>query len=173
MTEAEQGLRDLLMRVSEICCALPELRACRYGRCVSVGHRCCVEDAMVEIEPAQTSTRRYGHMAIHPYPTDLERRWQLPDGRDVMIRPIRPEDATMERAFVDGLSPESRYYRFMYRMEKLSPRMLARFTQIDYDREMALIVVLDEHGGCAYACGCALRDQPRRAVLRICPHRGR
>jgi acetyltransferase len=48
----------------------------------------------------------------------LQRRWQLPDGRDVVIRPIRPEDATMERAFVDGLSSESRYNRFMYRMDK-------------------------------------------------------
>jgi acetyltransferase len=144
--EVEQGLLDLLMRVSEICCTLPELQRLQI-RPLRVGHgSVCVEDAMVEIEPAQTSTRRYGHMAIHPYPTDLERRWQLPDGRDVIIRPIRPEDADLELAFVDGLSPESRYYRFMYRMDKLSPRMLARFTQIDYDREMALIVVLDEHG---------------------------
>lgn len=49
----------------------------------------------------------------------------------------------MEQRFVDGLSSQSRYYRFMYRLDRLSTVMLARFTQIDYDREMALVGVLD------------------------------
>jgi len=142
----EKALVDLLMRISEICCVLPEVQRLRISPLRIVDGSVLVEDVRIEIAPPQTSTRRYGHMAIHPYPEDLQRRWQLPDGRDVMIRPIRPEDATMEQAFVDGLSPESRYNRFMYRMEKLTPKMLARFTQIDYDREMALTVVLDEHG---------------------------
>jgi acetyltransferase len=143
---AEASLLDLLMRVAEICCALPEVQRLQIRPLRVDGGTVCGEDAMIEIAPAQTSTRRYGHMAIHPYPSDLARRWQLPDGRDVRIRPILPEDATMEREFVESLSPESRYYRFMYRMDKLSPRMLARFTQIDYDREMALVVVLEENG---------------------------
>ena len=144
--DEEQALVDLLMRVSEICCVLPEVKRLLVRPLRILDGDVLVENVHIEIAPRQTSTRRYGHMAIHPYPEDMQRRWQLPDGRDVVIRPIRPEDATMERAFVDGLSPESRYNRFMYRMEKLTPKMLARFTQIDYDREMALIVVSDERG---------------------------
>ena len=84
-------------------------------------------------------------MAIHPYPWELVAEWQLADGSDIVVRPIRPEDANLEQAFVEGLSPESRYFRFMQSLEKLSPIMLARFTQIDYDREMALIAVVKEH----------------------------
>ncbi|MEE4279884.1 MAG: GNAT family N-acetyltransferase [Halieaceae bacterium] len=141
----EAALTRLLMRVSEICCALPEVRRLRISPLRIQAGQMLVEDVRLDIAPRQTSTRRYGHMAIHPYPEDLQRRWQLPDGRDVVIRPIRPEDAEMERAFVEGLSPESRYNRFMYRLQKLTPKMLARFTQIDYDREMALAVVLNEH----------------------------
>jgi acetyltransferase len=85
-------------------------------------------------------------MAIHPYPSAMAEHWQLADGSDLLVRPIRPEDAEMERAFVEGLSPESRYYRFMYRVDKLSPMMLARFTQIDYDRELALVAIAAPDG---------------------------
>ncbi len=47
----------------------------------------------------------------------------------------------MERAFVHGLSEKSRYFRFFYQLHELTPAMLARFTQVDYDREMALVAV--------------------------------
>ena len=102
-------------------------------------------DARIVVAPPETSTARYGHMAIHPYPTELETSWQLPDGTDICLRPIRPEDAEIEQDFVQNLSPESKYFRFMQSMEKLTPLMLARFTQIDYDREMALVGVINEH----------------------------
>jgi acetyltransferase len=60
------------------------------------------------------------------------------------IRPIRPDDADMLQAFVRGMSPESRYFRFVSAMSELPARMLARFTLIDYDREMALVAVTRE-----------------------------
>jgi acetyltransferase len=60
------------------------------------------------------------------------------------VRPIRPEDAAAEVAFVAGLSDESRYLRFMYHLHELTPQMLARFTQVDYDRELALIALAGE-----------------------------
>ena len=87
---------------------------------------------------------RFGHMAIHPYPTELTCKSQHADGREIIIRPIRPEDANIEQNFVTGLSSQSRYYRFMQSFEKLTSLMLARFTQIDYDREMALIAVIND-----------------------------
>ncbi len=142
--QEQQQLLDLLMRISEICCELPEVRRLLIRPVVLSADALQVHDVRIAIAPPETSTRRYGHMAIHPYPHTMSRRWQLPDGRDVMIRPIRPEDAAMEQAFVDSLSAESRYNRFMYRFDKLTPKMLARFTQIDYDREMALAVVLKD-----------------------------
>jgi acetyltransferase len=80
------------------------------------------------------------------YPAELSVSYQLADGTDVTIRPIRPEDAQIEREFVRGLSPESRYLRFMYGLRELTPAMLVRFTQIDYDLEMALIAVVSRGG---------------------------
>ena len=72
---------------------------------------------------------------------------RLPGGEWVKVRPIRPEDAAMEQAFVEGLSSETCRLRFQSSLRSLTPGMLARFTQIDYDREMALVAVLEEAGG--------------------------
>ncbi|MDP2752640.1 MAG: GNAT family N-acetyltransferase, partial [Rhodocyclaceae bacterium] len=80
-------------------------------------------------------------MAIHPYPAHLVTSWQLPNGIDVVIRPIRPEDAELTQNFVRNLSEETKYFRYMDAVRELSQAMLVRFTQIDYDREMALLAV--------------------------------
>jgi acetyltransferase len=85
-------------------------------------------------------------MAIHPYPVDLLTTW-APTGRPpITLRPIRPEDADIEQEFVKDLSGNSRYFRFMNSVRELTPAMLARFTQIDYDREMAFVAVSEEAG---------------------------
>ena len=64
------------------------------------------------------------------------------DGTRLTIRPVRPEDAVLEREFVNGLSDRSRYLRFMLSLKSITPQMVSRFTQIDYDREMALIALV-------------------------------
>jgi acetyltransferase len=105
-----------------------------------------VVDARIVVEPHNEAAPPYDHMAIHPYPRNMVQGLELADGTDVTIRPIRPEDAIIEREFVNGLSEQSRYLRFMYSLKEISPQLLSRFTQIDYDREMALIAVIDKDG---------------------------
>ena len=73
-------------------------------------------------------------------------RWTLHDGTRVVIRPIRPEDRQIEQDFVHNLSDESRYFRFFNAIRDLSESALTRFTQVDYDRNMALIAVIIENG---------------------------
>jgi acetyltransferase len=71
---------------------------------------------------------------------------QLPDGTDIIIRPIRPEDAEMEQEFVRNLSKESRYMRFMQALRERTPDMLVRLTQINYDREIAFLALTRQDG---------------------------
>jgi len=78
---------------------------------------------------------------VNSYPIDLVGEFVLQDGTKITIRPIRPEDALQEREFVDGLSPRSRYLRFLAALKSITPQMVSRFTRIDYDHEMALIAV--------------------------------
>jgi acetyltransferase len=88
--------------------------------------------------------KRLSTMAIRPYPEHLVSTWQAPDGTPVVIRPISPSDATLEREFVHALSAESKYMRFMSALNELTPAMLKSFTNVDYERDMALIAVLRE-----------------------------
>jgi acetyltransferase len=62
-------------------------------------------------------------------------------GLKILVRPIRPEDAHLFAELFKILSPTTIYHRFFIYMKSLSPEMLARMTQIDYDREMALVAI--------------------------------
>ncbi len=141
---AMAALESVLLRVSEMVCELPALTEMDINPLIVDEHGALAADARIVIALRQPSADRYAHMAIYPYPTHLISTWQLADGRNITIRPIRPEDAEIEQAFVRGLSEEARYFRFMFSVQELSQAMLLRFTQIDYSREMALIAVTFE-----------------------------
>ncbi len=138
-----EALCALLAGVSSMLCALPWLKEMDLNPVLAHPGGAVIADARAVIDPAQPPRAgpRYPHMAIHPYPAELEGEIRLRDGRTVRVRPIRPEDAGRETRFVDGLSERSRQRRFMGYLSHLTPRMLARFTQLDYDRELALVAL--------------------------------
>ena len=140
------ALREVLLRVSEMVCELPELAELDINPLIADEAGAIAVDARAVLRPVASRRDRYGHMAIHPYPAHLVTAWQPHEGPPVTLRPIRPEDAEMEQAFVQNLSAETRYFRFMDTLRELTPQMLVRFTQIDYDREMAFVAVVAEGG---------------------------
>jgi acetyltransferase len=79
-------------------------------------------------------------LAIKPYPKELEEEVALPDGRKLLLRPIQAEDEPQLSAGFDKLSPEEVRLRFFVPMKTLDHLMAARLSQINYDREMALIL---------------------------------
>jgi len=134
-------LIDVLLRVSNMACELPWLQEMDINPLIMDENGIIAVDARIRVDHTQPSTDPYHHLAIHPYPAHLATTMQLNDGTDIVIRPIRPEDAEIEQQFVRNLSPEARYFRFMNALQELSQEMLVRFTQIDYYNEMALIAV--------------------------------
>lgn len=140
------ALWKVMQRVSEMVCELPEIVEMDINPLVADEQGVVAVDARFIINYPPAAARRYDHMAIHPYPNDLVKKVQLADGADIVIRPIRPEDAEIEQAFVRNLSKESRYMRFMQALRELTPDMLVRLTQIDYDREMAFLALSRQDG---------------------------
>jgi len=137
---------EVLLRVSDMVSQLPEIIELDINPLLADEHGVMAVDARIRVKDLDMHQTPYQHMAIHPYPAELIQKVQTKTGLTVIIRPIRPEDAKMEVDFVDNLSERSRYLRFMGNLQKLSPAMLSRFTQIDYDREMAFVVTTeDEH----------------------------
>ena len=80
-----------------------------------------------------------------PYPAQLVEQTRLPDGTPVTIRPIRASDLLLEREFVVGLSPHTRYQRLLSG-RRLLPGELRRLTDIDYARELALVALAQQDG---------------------------
>ncbi len=138
------ALEQILLRISEMVCELPEIAGLDINPLMAGELGVVAVDARIELAELHPGLPRYAHMAIHPYPAHLARHVVLADGREIILRPIRPEDAEMEQAFVHELSEESRYLRFMRALDELTPEMLMRFTQIDYDREMAFVAIFTQ-----------------------------
>ena len=139
------ALVAVLLRLSEMACEMPEVADVQMVVLLTPTEPVEITEAHLTLTNAPLPKTRYGHMAVHPYPADLVKTVTLPNGTEVTLRPIRPEDAEMEQNFVRALSEDSRYYRFMDVLRELPKAMLARFTQLDYQREMA-IVAITGHG---------------------------
>ena len=144
------ALEQVLLRVSEMVCELPQLREMDINPFIVDEHGAVAVDARIVIDHASQSqanssgSNSYNHLAILPYPARYAQVWPLPGGGEYSLRPIRPDDAQMLQDLMQHLSPESRYFRFVSSITELPPTMLARFTLIDYDREMALVAVFKE-----------------------------
>jgi acetyltransferase len=93
--------------------------------------------ARVVVAPSQAAGPE--RLAIRPYPRELEECVSLKDGRKVLLRPIRPEDAPAHLEFIRTLSSEDLRLRFFGVVRTFEFSDMPKFTQIDYDREMAFI----------------------------------
>ncbi|MBV1915603.1 MAG: GNAT family N-acetyltransferase [Pseudomonadales bacterium] len=137
-----EPLVAVLVHLSEMIVDLPALDSLDLSLTLSEG-KVFVSDQMISINH-DAPVFNYRHLAIYPYPKHLLTQWQLRDGTTVNVRPIRPADAEIEQQFVRSLSDESRYMRFWSYMSELNRRMLAEFTKVDFNRQMALIVTVDQ-----------------------------
>ena len=145
----QAALTTLMLRFSTLACVCPEIAACDLNPVIAYAHGAVAVDARIVLRSRAEVARikklgRYAHLAVYPYPRELEEIVTLKDGVSLLIRPIQPEDADRERAFVARLSPETLYFRFMMPVRELPPAMIERFTQIDYGRELALVGITGE-----------------------------
>ena len=142
------ALEQVLLRVSEMVCELPQLREMDINPIIVDASGAVAVDARIVIDHAPQAlggrANPYGHLSILPYPARYEQVWPLRGGGEYTVRPIHPDDASMLQEMMAHLSPENRYFRFVSTLVELPPAMLARFTLIDYDREMALVAVFRE-----------------------------
>ena len=142
----EDALVDVLLAVSTMACEMPWIQEMDINPLIADDNGVVAVDARIVVDYPEASSDPYHHLAIYPYPAHLEKKVQLNDGTDIVIRPIRAEDAETEAKFVRELSEESKYFRFMNTFHELSREMLVRLTQIDYHSEMALIAMVNRNG---------------------------
>jgi acetyltransferase len=135
-------LIDTLLRVSELACEFPCIAELDINPLLADESGVIALDARVVIDQRPLfADPVYSHLAIHPYPKALERPLVLADGAQLLLRPVRPEDGEAQKRFVSRLSDLTLYRRFHAPVRELTLDRLVRFTQIDYDREMAFVAI--------------------------------
>jgi acetyltransferase len=131
------AIEAVLVRLSDLAIDLPEIAELDINPLLADGDGVLALDARVVVRAAPEDVSR--RLAIRPYPQDLEKTIEIQDGRRLRVRPIRPEDAPALVEMGRRSSPEDLRLRFFSAMNALPAALAARLSQIDYDREMALI----------------------------------
>jgi acetyltransferase len=136
-----QLLEEILIRLSQLVTDFAEIDELDINPFFIKEDMVCAVDARILLKSSQKIAPH--HLVISPYPDQYEEHVQTTMGVNLFIRPIRPEDAPLLAKLFDSLSPGSVYLRFFTPLKHLSHSMLVRFTQIDYDREIALVAFMD------------------------------
>ncbi|NBB92102.1 MAG: GNAT family N-acetyltransferase [Gammaproteobacteria bacterium] len=129
---------DVLVRVARLMCDLPGIRSLDINPLIADGQGVLAVDARVLLR--EPDAGESPPPAIAPYPSHLE-EWVEFDGENIQLRPIRPEDEPAHREFFQSLTAEDIRFRFFGVIREPEHSQLARYTQIDYDREMAFVAV--------------------------------
>lgn len=132
-------LEESLIRLSQLVSDFPEIAALDINPMIIETERILAVDARVVIEPSEVSSPH--HLVISPYPNQYELTATTAGGIRLFMRPIRPEDAPLLVQLFESLSQETIYSRFFTPLKSLSHEMLVVFTQIDYDKDMALVAM--------------------------------
>jgi len=135
-----EALHLVLLKVSQLVCDCPEVVELDINPLLADDRGVIALDARVRVRPAQGDA--VSRLAIRPYPAELEERLTVA-GRSIFVRPVRPEDEPRLKAFFADAAPEELRLRFFMTRRELAHSELARFSQLDYDREMAFLAFDD------------------------------
>ena len=138
---------EVLIRVSEMIIDFPEIKELDINPLVVTRDSVIALDARVVLDPTvRPDIESKEHLIVSPYPTRYVEQWRTEDDRAMIIRPIRPEDESLERQLIAGLSKDAQRYRFFQPIKDITHEMLTRFCNIDYEREMAFVAEYEENG---------------------------
>jgi acetyltransferase len=135
-----------LIQISQLIVDVPQITSIDINPLYADGEGVLALGGKVAVAPFEGEGE--ARLAIRPYPRELEECVTLKSGRHVTLRPIRPEDEETHRIFLASLTDEDLRLRFFGVVQReFDHKDIARFTQIDYDREMAFIATAPDETG--------------------------
>ena len=144
-----RALEEMLVRFSQLVIDLPQIGSIAINPLLLMAEGCLVRDVTMRIDDNLPKGYKWAqgdfcplHLSIPPYPFKYEKNFSLADGTIVHIRPIRGEDEPALSRFFEALSEESVFFRFGQRRINMPHDHLARFCQVDYDRDLAFLAVV-------------------------------
>ena len=147
-----EALYLALVKIAQLVADLPEVVELDINPLLADEKGIVALDARMRV--ARTAAAGVERFSIRPYPAELE-QWIEFGGRRVLLRPIRPEDEPQHRELLSRIRLSDVQFRFFCARREFSHSELARFTQIDYDREMAFIATTGHAAGTPETLGVA------------------
>jgi acetyltransferase len=139
-----EAVIGVLLALAQLACDCPELREILIDPLIANPTGVVAHGARMRVAPV--SEPADSRLSIAPYPQQLVSQVVLRDGTPVVLRPLRPEDEPLLHDLAAHMSPEDLRLRFFTPVRGLTRAVAARLSQLDYDREMALVA---EHRGIA------------------------
>lgn len=135
-----------LIKLAQLIADVPEIQEIDINPLLADADGVVALDARVRLAPVPAAASATGgtpgsadRLAIRPYPKELEEEITAGD-ETFLLRPIVPEDEPALQAAFTRLTQEEVRFRFTVPRKSLPYVDAARFTQIDYDREMAFVL---------------------------------
>ena len=144
----ERALALALVKLAQLAADIPEVRTLDINPLLVDGKGILALDARVAVAPSRILHKGRGHprFSVFPYPKEWERTIELSDGGRAFVRPVRPEDDALFRAFFARVSDEDLRLRFFQSVKHFSHEFIARLTQLDYARSIALVAIEPRSG---------------------------
>lgn len=137
-----EAISGVLVQVSQLVTDIAEISELDINPLIADSAGVIALDARIKLAKTElTGTQR---LVISTYPQQLEETAKLKNGSNILLRPIRPQDAAALKSLIETLTPNDLYQRFRGEYPALSASQIARVTHIDYDRDMVLVAMSGE-----------------------------
>jgi len=141
-------LEEIMVLFSQLLVDFPQIKEVDINPLFINETEAYVFDARIMIDRQKVFEKPdpHEHLVITPYPKKYETMWKMRDGRQVLLRPIKPEDEPLWLEMFQNFSEESIRYRFFQIIKDTPHETRVRYCNIDYDREIAIVSELTEDG---------------------------
>jgi acetyltransferase len=139
-------LEEIMLLFSQLLIDFPQIKEIDINPLLINEKEAYILDARITVDKKRVFRKfePHEHMVISPYPKKYETLWTLKNGREVLLRPIKPEDEPLWLEMFQSFSDESIRYRFFQILKDTPHEVRVRYCNIDYDREIAIVAELTE-----------------------------
>lgn len=135
----KEALVQILMRVSKLVSDFPLIRDLTIDPLLVDDGGCIALDAHIGISPNNLDKDAIAsHLTLAPEP-NIDPSWRKVKNGFVSLRSIRAQDYEAVRQFLKRLSPRTTYLRFHISSNDLAREKIVELTNIDYNREIAVV----------------------------------